>query len=232
VAKSNGKPKRSANENLSQLDIAAHLLKYLMSAKHGILKVTNVTDIGDSEDRGNLFTEVTVSIAFPNPQTPNTGVRFIAKDGCRDFFASWPVQREFLLWLGTQFSERLPHDQASAKYKKKFLSLTTGRPPDLPPKFYLTHENEVLGAQLREAKAFLITQEIHRHRPRSKNKLVQEFANFAKDRDFKWARLVESGRLDLDAIAKDDLRGTAHYILSRRYNVSIEAVRTRLLRNG
>jgi hypothetical protein len=221
------KGRRASPKGLSHDKTLAEMLRFFLSIKQGFLSVSQICDVADSVgDDEHLLTQVVVSVNIPNPKRGD-GLRYLPVEKYREFFESWPVQKEFLLWVGKLLAESLPNSVEAATYKRKYAKLATGRPSKLPPNFYLRPQLEKVVAQLRAAQLFL-TQRDNDHRTKIGR---QKFLAFAKENRFDWSRLVENDQLDLAEIVTGNLRGKAYYVLSLLYDVSIEAVRSRLLRN-
>lgn len=227
MAQRKRRTKRAPHDDLSHYKDLAELLRFLVSSKQGLLGVRQVRDVVD-EIGGNEYplTEVIVSVSVPNPRRVADGLRNIPVERYREFFESWPVQKKFLLWLGNFFAESLPNSEAAAKYRRQFEKLATGRPSKLPPNFYLQPQQERLVAQLRITRLFIHDRGNDHHTDLGR----QEFLRFAKENGFDWTRLVEKNELSLTDIVTGNLQGTAHYVLSVLHKVSIEAVRSKLLR--
>jgi len=216
-------------DKLSPWGDLAETMRFVLYKKHGPLSVSQTTDVPDPIDGNTIgFTEVVVRVNLPNPKVAVDGPRLLPVQRYREFFESWRVQREFLLWLGMRLAESIPSNGDALKYKRKFARLTSGRPSKLPSRLYLRRQYEIVVAQIRAARAGFINRERHV----DTNTGRQEILTLARKNGFEWLHLIKDDKLNPADIMVGKLQGAAQYVLSLQYGVSEEAVRSKLFRNG
>jgi hypothetical protein len=110
-------------------------------------------------------------------------------------------------------------------FKDKLANVTEGRPSKLPPTLDLKLLYYDLIGHVAIARQKL--NEIQGRRSIANQSLITEFVA-ALPKDFRWAYLVESGKLTLTDITGDIPSSVSQLILAKTFGVTVEAIHSRL----
>lgn len=163
-----------------------------------------------------------IGIPFEHPVTKRP---IISKETLQTFFERTDMQRAFVGFLCGQVSSTITDDAELRGLKRKLANITEGRPSNLPPRldlFLLYYE--VLG-QVQMARLKL--DEIRGRKSLEEENLKRDFLAVLPP-DFWWRNLLEAGTLTLLDVTGDVASSVAQMILARVFDVSLEAIHSRL----
>ena len=204
-------------------------LRSVLSHKTPVLKVMQIRDAPKPETpEGFPSIEVLISIPGFTLSNPVTGQPLLSQKRFKEFFESWPVQEQFLTWLGRYIADSIPANSPELKLKRKFRSVNVGRTSSLPPRADLQLRYQKLVRQFRTVRTWLRSPSIRNRGLTDDDKRILR-SNATPDSCW-WLYMVENGDLSLVQIEEGSPESTALLVLSGHYAISEDAIRSRLFR--
>jgi len=203
--------------------------RLVASEKTPVLRVHDIRDALDSVDELPCI-EVALRIPGLKIYNPVTGKLMILTDWLRSHFEGQDSQKGFLDAQTRYLGESIPTNHPEASLKPKFKHYRDGAPGDLPARPVLWVWYDELVRHLVDARKWL----------RTLKSPMQEFsaedrAAFLKEIShpmFWWAQYIHKRRITLTQIARHSPRTTAMEILAEKFGKSIEAIKSRLRKEG
>jgi hypothetical protein len=202
-------------------------LRLVASQQVRVLQVHEIRDVPDS--LGELpCIEVLIRIPGLKIHNPVTGRQMLSTDWLKSHFEGQPSQKSFLDALAEYLAASISADHPEADLKPKFKDYRDGAPGVLPARADLYWWRDELIRHLVAAKKWL----------RGLQRANQDFTkkdriDFLKEIShpiFWWAKYVQEGRITLEQIARHSPKTTAMEILALKFDMSYEAIKSRLSR--
>lgn len=164
-----------------------------------------------------------IGVPFEHPITKKP---IISRARLKEFFQSKEMQRSFVTFVCRGVSSTVPDDPELQNLKRKLENVTEGRPSSLPPRLDLRLLYYELVVQVNIARQIIAN--IQADRP----KLVELINRFVGEApfDFWWKHLIVSQGLSIAALTQGSAEAASVMILALAFDVSEEAVCSRLFR--
>ncbi len=164
-----------------------------------------------------------IGIPFEHPIAKKP---IISRERLEEFFQSTEMQRKFITFVCRGVSSTVPDDPELRNLRHKLANVTEGRPSRLPPRLDLQLLYFELLGQVEIARQMYA--EIQTSRS-----IVDDLTNrfLAKAPvDFWWVHLIRIHQLTVDGMAMGSAEAASQMILALTFDVSEEAIRSRLFR--
>jgi hypothetical protein len=203
-------------------------LRWVFQNQKPFFEVVEIVDL-PFDSKGTPAIAINLKIAGMRLDNPVTGKAMLSKAKLQDCLDGWPVQE--LLWrrFAQYLGDTIPASSSAAKLKKKFETAHEGQPGKLPPTADLRLIYETLTKQLNAVRDYLRKQPPNI--PRTLKHLNQQFLNEVQER-CPWWDHVQNGDIPLRMIETRTPNAVAFLVLSLRYGVEEEALKSRLYRKS
>jgi hypothetical protein len=208
-----------------------HILQGLRGAFQNQTPFFELIDMVDLPIDSTGTPSIGISLRIPGMwlNNPVTGEPMLSKLKLRECFEGWPINewlwKEFAKYLG----DTIPQSSSAAKLKKKFETAHEGHPGKLPTTADLRFIYKALTKQFAVVRDYLRKQSPNV--PRTVKHMNPRFLTEVQERCPWWAH-VQNGDISFGMIETCTPSGMAFLVLSLRYGVEEETLKSRLYRKG